>query len=322
MIQKIINNRISIIFIIPFFLGLLSVFSFQPFNVTIINFITLPLLFFILVYINKRSKNVYRKKPYLTNLFLAGYCFGFGFFLSGNYWIAYSLTYEDSFKYLIPFAIILIPAFLGLFFGFASLAIGPFLKKNFYSILIFSVGFSLSDFISFGVAPALILYFWTTQNIHGVGWASVLFFSTCMALRLARFNTKLDDPDPPSFAARFFLGIPAPAAAGLACLPVILSFEIDQGVIRQPYVIAGWLVLVGLMMVSSIPTFSFKGTKLPQKLVIPIFVVAGLFIACALTETWIALAALIIIYILTIPLSYRSYRRLSLLSKKTALIDD
>ena len=181
---------------------------------------------------------------------------------------------------------------------------------------------SLSDFISFGVAPALILYFWTTQNIHGVGWASVLFFSTCMALRLARFNTKLDDPDPPSFAARFFSGIPAPAAAGLACLPVILSFEIDQGVIRQPYVIAGWLVLVGLMMVSSIPTFSFKGTKLPQKLVIPIFVVAGLFIACALTEIWIALAALIITYILTIPLSYRSYRRLSLLSKKTALMDD
>jgi len=147
MIQKIINNRISIIFIIPFFLGLSSVFSFQPFNLAIINFITLPLLFFILVYINKRSKNIYRKKPYLTNLFLAGYCFGFGFFLSGNYWIAYSLTYEDSFKYLIPFAIILIPAFLGLFFGFASLAIGPFLKKNFHSILIFSVGFSLSDFI-------------------------------------------------------------------------------------------------------------------------------------------------------------------------------
>jgi CDP-diacylglycerol--serine O-phosphatidyltransferase len=181
---------------------------------------------------------------------------------------------------------------------------------------------SLSDFISFGVAPALILFFWTTQSIHGVGWASVLFFSTCMALRLARFNTKLDDPDPPSFAARFFSGIPAPAAAGLACLPVILSFEIDQSVIRQPYVIAGWLVLVGLMMVSSIPTFSFKGTKLPQKLVIPVFVVAGLFIACALTETWIALAALIITYILTIPLSYRSYRRLSLLSKKTELMDE
>jgi CDP-diacylglycerol--serine O-phosphatidyltransferase len=181
---------------------------------------------------------------------------------------------------------------------------------------------SLSDFISFGVAPALILFFWTTQNIHGIGWASVLFFSTCMALRLARFNTKLDDSNYPSFAARFFSGIPAPAAAGLACLPVILSFEIDHDVVRQPYVIAGWLVLVGLMMVSSIPTFSFKGTKLPQKLVIPVFVVAGLFIACALTETWIALAALIIIYILTIPLSYRSYKRLSLLSKKTALMDD
>ncbi|MBT4355959.1 MAG: CDP-diacylglycerol O-phosphatidyltransferase, partial [Rhodospirillaceae bacterium] len=75
---------------------------------------------------------------------------------------------------------------------------------------------SLSDFISFGVAPALILFFWTTQSIQGIGWATVLFFSTCMALRLARFNTQLEDPNPPSFSARFFSGVPAPAAAGLA----------------------------------------------------------------------------------------------------------
>ena len=86
---------------------------------------------------------------------------------------------------------------------------------------------SLSDFISFGVAPALILFFWTTNTIGGFGWMSVLFFSTCMALRLARFNTKLDDLDPKPFASRFFSGVPAPAAAGLACLPIILSFEVD-----------------------------------------------------------------------------------------------
>ena len=116
---------------------------------------------------------------------------------------------------------------------------------------------SLSDFISFGVAPALILFFWTTQSIHGIGWASVLFFSTCMALRLARFNTQLEDPNPPSFSARFFSGVPAPAAAGLACLPVIVSFELDLDAIKQPYLISGWLVFIGLMMVSSIPTFSF-----------------------------------------------------------------
>jgi CDP-diacylglycerol--serine O-phosphatidyltransferase len=144
---------------------------------------------------------------------------------------------------------------------------------------------SLSDFISFGVAPALILFFWTTQSIQGIGWASVLFFSTCMALRLARFNTQLEDPNPQSFSARFFSGVPAPAAAGLACLPVIVSFELDLDAIKQPYLISGWLVFIGLMMVSSIPTFSFKGSKLPRKLVIPLFVIAGLFIACVLTET-------------------------------------
>ena len=169
---------------------------------------------------------------------------------------------------------------------------------------------SLSDFISFGVAPALILFFWTTNTIGGFGWMSVLFFSTCMALRLARFNTKLDDLDPKPFASRFFSGVPAPAAAALACLPIILSFEVDFEILRTPHIIVGWLVVIGLMMVSSLPTFSFKGTKLPQKLVIPVFLTAGVFIAGAFTEPWIALAALIFCYILSIPLSFRAYRKL------------
>ena len=169
---------------------------------------------------------------------------------------------------------------------------------------------SLSDFISFGVAPALILFFWSTDVLGGFGWMSVLFFSTCMALRLARFNTKLDDLDPKPFAARFFSGVPAPAAAGLACLPIILSFEIDFEILRAPEIVIGWLVIIGLMMVSSLPTYSFKGTKLPQKLVVPIFLIGGIFIAGALTEPWIALAALIFCYLLSIPLSFRSYRKL------------
>lgn len=169
---------------------------------------------------------------------------------------------------------------------------------------------SLSDFISFGVAPALILFLWTTEDVRGLGWMSALFFATCMALRLARFNTKLEDPDPPAFAARFFSGVPAPAAAGLGCLPLILSFEFGPDVVSEPHFVAGWLVLVGLMMVSSIPTYSFKGAKLPQKLVLPVIVAAGLFIAAALSEPWMALGGLITVYLFTIPLSFRSHRRL------------
>ena len=169
---------------------------------------------------------------------------------------------------------------------------------------------SLSDFISFGVAPALILYLWTTQEIGGFGWMNALFFATCMALRLARFNTKLEDPDPPAFASRFFSGVPAPAAAGLGCLPLILSFEVGPAVVSQPHLVAVWLALVGLMMISSIPTYSFKGAKLPQKLVLPVIVAAGLFIALSLSEPWMALGGLIIAYLATIPLSFRSHRRL------------
>jgi CDP-diacylglycerol--serine O-phosphatidyltransferase len=98
-----------------------------------------------------------------------------------------------------------------------------------------------------------------------------------------------------------------------------VSFELDLDVIKQPYLISGWLVFIGLMMVSSIPTFSFKGSKLPRKLVIPLFVIAGLFIACVLTETWIALAMLIMAYFFSIPLSFLSYRKLNLREQIGAL---
>ena len=109
MLNQILNSRTILVFIIPFFLGLLSVLSFQPFNITLINFLIIPIFFLILSNINKRSKNKYRNKPYLKNLFFVGYFFGIGFFLSGTYWISYSLTFDENLKILIPFSIILIP---------------------------------------------------------------------------------------------------------------------------------------------------------------------------------------------------------------------
>ena len=141
------NNRLLVVFLIPFILGSLSIFSFQPFNITILNFILIPCLFFLTVYVGKKSKNTYRKKPYLKNLFFLGYCFGIGFFFTGTYWISKSLTYDESFKNLIPFAIILIPLFLGLFFGLATLMAGMFVKNNFLSILFFCSIFSFIDFL-------------------------------------------------------------------------------------------------------------------------------------------------------------------------------
>ena len=147
MIEKILNNRLIVIYFLPFLLGSLTVFSFQPFNFTFINFISLPVLFFLIAYVRRKSKSVYRKKPYLKNLFLIGFLFGFAFYLSGIFWIAYSLTFDESFKFLIPFAIILVPLFLSLFTGLTTLIIGQFLSYNFSSLLLFSASLAFSDYI-------------------------------------------------------------------------------------------------------------------------------------------------------------------------------
>ena len=147
MINFFLNSRFLLVFVTPFFLGCISVFSFQPFNFLIVNFFIFPLLFFTLCNINKRSKNKYRKKPHLINLFYVGYFFGIGFFLTGTYWISNSLQFDQSFKNLIPLTIILIPLALGLFYGLGTLLCGKYLKYDLRSILLFCASISLIDYL-------------------------------------------------------------------------------------------------------------------------------------------------------------------------------
>ncbi|MDC0418508.1 apolipoprotein N-acyltransferase [Pelagibacteraceae bacterium] len=147
MIFNFLNSRFFLVFFSPFILGAFTVFSFQPFNYSYINFFIIPTLFLITTYVKKKSKNTYRKKPYLLNLFLIGYIFGVGFFLSGTYWISHSLTFDENFKFLIPISLIGLPLFLGFFFGLGNLIVGPFLKNNFVSILLFSSSLALMDFL-------------------------------------------------------------------------------------------------------------------------------------------------------------------------------
>ena len=147
MIEKYLNNRFLILYVTPFSIGLLSVFSFQPFNITLLNFFILPIFFYLTAYVNKKSKSTFRKKPYKKNLFIFGTVFGFGFYLSGISWIINSLTFDENFKILIPFAFILIPLFLSLFLGFTALLVGPYLSYNISSILIFSGAIAFSDFL-------------------------------------------------------------------------------------------------------------------------------------------------------------------------------
>lgn len=170
---------------------------------------------------------------------------------------------------------------------------------------------SLSDFVAFGVAPALILFLWTAEDARGLGWTGALFFATCMALRLARFNTALDDPDRPAFSNRFFAGTPAPAAAMLGLLPPILSFETGPGLVSQPHAVSCWMVLVGLFMVSRTPTYSTKGARLPRAWRRPALAGAGLVIAGLLSAPWLTLAGLILLYLGSIPFSLRAHRRLA-----------
>jgi len=165
MLEKILNNRFILLYITPFCLGLLSVFSFQPFNLSLINFFLLPILFLLIVYVGKKSKSTYRKKPYRKNFFLIGFIFGFGFYLSGIFWITYSLTYDENFKILIPFALVLIPLFLGIFTGFTTLLVGQFLTNNFVSLLIFAGSFALSDYIR---GKVLTGFPW---NVWGYSWS-------------------------------------------------------------------------------------------------------------------------------------------------------
>jgi len=165
MIKKYLYSRFLTLYIIPFILGSLSVLSFEPFNLTIINLIIFPFFFYLLVYINKKSKAVYRQKPYKKNLFIFGLVFGFGFYLSGISWITNSLTFDENFKFLIPFALILIPLFLSLFVGLTTLFIGQYLKLDFPSLLIFTGSLAFSDYLRGNVLTGFPWNLWAYSTI-------------------------------------------------------------------------------------------------------------------------------------------------------------
>ena len=169
---------------------------------------------------------------------------------------------------------------------------------------------SLSDVISFGVAPSVLLYLWALNAAGGLGWTVSLLFTICCALRLARFNTKLDDTTQPAWSARFFTGVPAPVAAGLALLPMMISFEIGGGVVDRPIVVAIVMIGVAGLMVSRIPTYSFKRIKVPHHAVMPTLLGVALLIALLVSATWLTMIGVGICYLISVPFSIRAYRRL------------
>jgi len=168
---------------------------------------------------------------------------------------------------------------------------------------------SLSDFIAFGVAPAVLVYLWTLGQLGGFGWAVCLLFAVCMALRLARFNTALGDPNPPPWTRNYFTGIPAPAGAFLALLPLMATFAFGDGWAERPTLQALWVLLVAAGMVSRIPTFSAKKVHVPPAAVLPAFLLVGVLVVAITTVPWQTVFVIGVAYILTIPIAWFVQRR-------------
>src|SRR5246500_13268 len=167
---------------------------------------------------------------------------------------------------------------------------------------------SLADFVNFGVAPGLILYFWQLHELHNGGWIAAMVFAISGGLRLARFNATIDDPNKPPYAANYFTGVPAPAGAVTALLPVYLAF---LGVWTMPAILtACYILLIAFLMVSRLPVFSGKTVRMrvPPEMVLPVFVSVIFFIALLIGYPWHILSAGSVLYLLSLPLGWHSYR--------------
>jgi len=169
---------------------------------------------------------------------------------------------------------------------------------------------SLADFVNFGVAPALILYFWGLHGLGHAGWIAAMVFAICAGLRLARFNVMIDDPNRPAWAANFFVGMPAPGGAITVLLPIYVTFlGMPHLAFAEPLVLA-YTLAIAFLMVSRLPVFSGKrvGKRVAPELVLPLFVVVVLFFALLIAYPWPVLATGTIIYLATLPFGFMSYR--------------
>jgi len=167
---------------------------------------------------------------------------------------------------------------------------------------------SLADFVNFGVAPGLILYFWQLHELNNVGWIAAMILAISAGLRLARFNATIDDPNKPAFAANYFTGVPAPAGAITVLLPIYLAF---LGMRMPPAALTtAYTLLIAVLMVSRLPVFSGKTVRLrvPPELVLPVFVAVVFFIALLIGYPWHILSAGTVLYLLSLPVGWKSWR--------------
>lgn len=169
---------------------------------------------------------------------------------------------------------------------------------------------SLSDFVSFGVAPAILVYFWIMENVtpdcaaypfRGVFWALSLFYAMCCAFRLARFNIMIDDGPTQPYWKYFFLGLPAPGGAGLALTPAIWQLHTDSPFFQTPWVGCSILFLCGILMACRWPTVSAKSVRVPAKRMVPVLLFVMFVIGMLVSQFWLTLGIIGVLYALSVP---------------------
>ena len=168
---------------------------------------------------------------------------------------------------------------------------------------------SLSDNIAFGTAPALILFLWSLRFAPRFGWTAALALAVCCALRLARFNARLDAAEQPHKSAGFNTGVPAPAGAGLAFIPIFLWLITGEALFRSWPVVMAWTLFIAALMISSLPTYSWSSIRIRREW--RLFALAGIALlgAALLTAPWYTLLAVAALYLLMIPFALASYAR-------------
>ena len=177
---------------------------------------------------------------------------------------------------------------------------------------------SLADNVSFGVAPALILFLWSLQDLPRLGWFAALAFAVACALRLARFNARIDLADEPRKEAGFLTGVPAPVGAGLVFLPLYLWIVTGNPLFRDPWLVGLWLVAMAFLMISSVATLTWGKLRLRKNFRLEALLLFGMVGAALLTEPWWTLIAICAVYLALLPVGILAYARIRRLRGRAA----
>ncbi|MEE2695400.1 MAG: CDP-alcohol phosphatidyltransferase family protein [Pseudomonadota bacterium] len=168
---------------------------------------------------------------------------------------------------------------------------------------------SLADFLSFGIAPAIIVYLWTNSLFYENSWAVVIFYAICSSSRLAKFNLSNFENDNDLKKIKFFSGISTPAAAGLTLLPMMFFFRFNTSLVLNEFFIKFYLFIPAVLMISNFPTYSLKGIKVEKKLLSFLIILLASFLSLLLTDFWLAMIIFIICYFLSIPFAVYEFRK-------------